>query len=742
MSSYENEIEEGQGWRSRSDLTSRDTSAATIGLKSRQSSDKRKDDFDFDFDFEEKEKEPEKEELELEKEKEPELEPEKEKDMFASASKTPEESLSIEDCNFEKVDLADTEPLSDELFEIFSQEKEETGSYANKSKNNRLPQQIVEFTEAFLFQYTAELGIACYLDMEKVNDNVLTLYYNCLGDEAVSQLKSFSESELNDALQEALGEVKEIGGRRKGKGKTNGKKTRKRGGMPGFKSKIGRAINATIKFLGATFRYLIDFLIFVMVVGSFYVAWLCFIKSYNTMKPIRSDVIEPLKAQLLNPDYKEIMMSPEEQLILYNNQESLSIYTDNPINTQTHVKNVLSHVGMVVLNGIVTHLGGSSEILQYAAIIDLGFNEGSLIMDKIARSGTEQVFSDCFYDVSPDSAIDMATKSLTFIHNKEQKKLIQVMIDSQKEKLLELKTQLPPSPDELSAESSAKSSEPASAEVNTDGVVVTEESVGFWSSISSGVGSAWKGTKGAATAVSSKVGSVIDTAVSKVSKTVNSAAEIASVVMTSKERAECSQRVLSELIEEQKRDFQTYLSAIRKESNKALTAFSYSRRFAFFGLALLVCGRRWAMLFKSRIRGRAESKEKAAQEARVQSLEQTVGNLASRSRMGENLALTGENLALTGENLAIMDNLGNANSASAAVVAPRSNALGFPVVSTVRSTSTGRRRQQQQEQQEEMGGGKRKRKRTRKIRKRQTKKRRKNGKKNDSRKRRRRQTRR
>jgi hypothetical protein len=427
------------------------------------------------------------------------------------------------------------------------------------------------------------------------------------------------------------------------------------------------------------------------------------------------------------------MMSPEEQLILYNNQESLSIYTDNPINTQTHVKNVLSHVGMVVLNGIVTHLGGSSEILQYAAIIDLGFNEGSLIMDKIARSGTEQVFSDCFYDVSPDSAIDMATKSLTFIYNKEQKKLIQVMIDSQKEKLLELKTQLPPSPDELSAESS----ETEGAEVDTDGVVVTEASVGFWSSISSGVGSAWKGTKGAATAVSSKVGSVIDTAVSKVSKTVNSAAEIASVVMTSKERAECSQRVLSELIEEQKRDFQTYLSAIRKESNKALTAFSYSRRFAFFGLAMLVCGRRWAMLFRSRIRARAESKEKAAQEARVESLEQTVGNLASRSRMGENIALTGENLA-------IMDNLGNSASApaSAAAVAPRSNALGFPVVSTVRSTSTGRRRQQQeqQEQQEEMGGGKRK--RTRKIRKRQTKKRRKNGKKNDSRKRRRRQTRR
>lgn len=505
-------------------------------------------------------------------------------------------------------------------------------TFIYQDKINRLPQPIREFAEVVLLKfliynkYEFNIGgqkdyappMSIYGDTITLKNVILTLIYNCLGDEVVDEMREIDNSEWYECIEELGYKTETEQGKGKG-GKKRKNKTRKRGGMPpkpetsGQKAK--RYIFSTLKFLGIVCTSLYDTLIVISIIVSIYFGCQMLLDSYEALTPMSGSLVEPLKGYLTNTTYVDVLSLDEKALVEQTDTE-LSEYLG--VKDYRYVGKILD-VGaraiLISLGGLVTTFGGNQEFLHVATLASLGLNDGSQKLDTVIREGSDQIFRVCFYDVKTESGINLARQALRQIHiDQNSRELIIKIIDN---KEAEYKAIMPPTPAEAEAgRAAAAAEEEARAEAEAEAaraeaavvevtIPATVESVGIWSrtvnSVSGFVGTAKdtvvssvSGFVGTATdAVSKAKDTVVDSVsgfVDTSKQSLDLAGEALKVALTISERGECMTREFTTVYDTNKLKYQEFMLEMKKESNKLTTQISYSRRLAYAGLAGVAFG--------------------------------------------------------------------------------------------------------------------------------------------------------
>jgi hypothetical protein len=460
-------------------------------------------------------------------------------------------------------------------------------TFIDKDKIDRLPEPIKEFADVILLKFLiyneydpktdqkrtdfTPPPMSIYGDTITLKNIILTLIYNCLGDEVVAEIKKIDDSEWYECIGDLGYEPEQGKGGKKGKKRKN--KTRKRGGMPPkvetFGQKMKRYTFSALNFLGMVCTSLYDILIVVSIVVSFYYGVQMFIDSYESLKPIRMELIEPLKASLTNTTYAELLSESDKELIALDDMslQYIGETPDDPYGMR-NIIDVGSHVVLISLGSLAQIFGSSSEFIHLSTLAALGMNDGSQKLDAIILEGMDSIFNSCFYDITTPQAISLARTTLRTLRiDQPSRELIKRIIDS-KEAEYELHlSSIPPSPDKLAADAK----EFAEATVSA-----TEESVGLWSrtvnSVSGFVGTAKETVASAAAKGKSKV---------------NELGTALKVATTALDRGNCMKTEFREIYDDNRRKYEEFMAGIRKQSNRVTTAISYSRTEAWTGWALI-----------------------------------------------------------------------------------------------------------------------------------------------------------
>ena len=460
-------------------------------------------------------------------------------------------------------------------------------TFIDKDKIDRLPEPIKEFADVILLKFLiynkydpetdkkridfAPPPMSIYGDTITLKNIILTLIYNCLGDEVVAEIKKIDDSEWYECIGDLGYEPEQGKGGKKGKKRKN--KTRKRGGMPPkvetFGQKMKRYTFSALNFLGMVCTSLYDILIVVSIVVSFYYGVQMFIDSYESLKPIRTELIEPLKASLTNTTYAELLSESDKELIALDDMslQYIGETPDDPYGMR-NIIDVGSHVVLISLGSLAQIFGSSSEFIHLSTLAALGMNDGSQKLDAIILEGMDSIFNSCFYDITTPQAISLARTTLRTLRiDQPSRELIKRIIDS-KEAEYELHlSSIPPSPDKLAADAK---------EIAEATVSATEESVGIWSrtvnSVSGFVGTAKETVASAAAKGKSKV---------------NELGTALKVATTALDRGNCMKTEFREIYDDNRRKYEEFMAGIRKQSNRVTTAISYSRTEAWTGWALI-----------------------------------------------------------------------------------------------------------------------------------------------------------
>jgi hypothetical protein len=460
-------------------------------------------------------------------------------------------------------------------------------TFIDKDKIDRLPEPIKEFADVILLKFLiyneydpktdqkrtdfTPPPMSIYGDTITLKNIILTLIYNCLGDEVVAEIKKIDDSEWYECIGDLGYEPEQGKGGKKGKKRKN--KTRKRGGMPPkvetFGQKMKRYTFSALNFLGMVCTSLYDILIVVSIVVSFYYGVQMFIDSYESLKPIRMELIEPLKASLTNTTYAELLSESDKELIALDDMslQYIGETPDDPYGMR-NIIDVGSHVVLISLGSLAQIFGSSSEFIHLSTLAALGMNDGSQKLDAIILEGMDSIFNSCFYDITTPQAISLARTTLRTLRiDQPSRELIKRIIDS-KEAEYELHlSSIPPSPDKLAADAK---------EIAEATVSATEESVGLWSrtvnSVSGFVGTAKETVASAAAKGKSKV---------------NELGTALKVATTALDRGNCMKTEFREIYDDNRRKYEEFMAGIRKQSNRVTTAISYSRTEAWTGWALI-----------------------------------------------------------------------------------------------------------------------------------------------------------
>jgi hypothetical protein len=460
-------------------------------------------------------------------------------------------------------------------------------TFIDKDKIDRLPEPIKEFADVILLKFLiyneydpktdqkrtdfTPPPMSIYGDTITLKNIILTLIYNCLGDEVVAEIKKIDDSEWYECIGDLGYEPEQGKGGKKGKKRKN--KTRKRGGMPPkvetFGQKMKRYTFSALNFLGMVCTSLYDILIVVSIVVSFYYGVQMFIDSYESLKPIRMELIEPLKASLTNTTYAELLSESDKELIALDDMslQYIGETPDDPYGMR-NIIDVGSHVVLISLGSLAQIFGSSSEFIHLSTLAALGMNDGSQKLDAIILEGMDSIFNSCFYDITTPQAISLARTTLRTLRiDQPSRELIKRIIDS-KEAEYELHlSSIPPSPDKLAADAK---------EIAEATVSATEESVGIWSrtvnSVSGFVGTAKETVASAAAKGKSKV---------------NELGTALKVATTALDRGNCMKTEFREIYDDNRRKYEEFMAGIRKQSNRVTTAISYSRTEAWTGWALI-----------------------------------------------------------------------------------------------------------------------------------------------------------
>ena len=474
-------------------------------------------------------------------------------------------------------------------------------TFIDQDKIDKLPEPIKEFADVILLKfliynkYKFDIGVqkgdlspplmSIYGDTITLKNIILTLIYNCLGDDVVAEMKEIDDSEWYDCIGELGYEPEQGKGGKKGKkGKKRKNTTRKRGGMPPKETK--RRVFSALNFLGMVCTSLYDILIIVSIIVSLYYGVQMFIDSYESLKPIRKSLIEPLKASLTNTTYTDLLSESDKELITLDDM-SIQYIGENP-NEQglsNKIVDVGTHVVLISLGSLAQIFSSSSEFVHLSTLAALGLNDGSQKMDAIIRDGMDNIFSACFYDLTTTQAISLARTTLRSIHiDQPSRDLIKRIIDGKEAEYERHLSTLPPSPEKLAAEAK----EIAEATIPT-----TEESVGIWSRT--------------VNSVSGFVGTAKDTVVSAAVKGKNVASDLGTalkVATTAIDRGNCMKTEFREIYDDNRRKYEDFMAGIRKQSNKVTTAISYSRTEALTGWAIIG----FSLFMLSYLRGRRKER--------------------------------------------------------------------------------------------------------------------------------------
>jgi hypothetical protein len=477
-------------------------------------------------------------------------------------------------------------------------------TFIDKDKIDRLPEPIKEFADVILLKFLiynkydpetdkkridfAPPPMSIYGDTITLKNIILTLIYNCLGDEVVAEIKKIDDSEWYECIGELGYEPEQGKGGKKGKKRKN--KTRKRGGMPPKVESTGQKMKrytfSALNFLGMVCTSLYDILIVVSIVVSFYYGVQMFIDSYESLTPIRMELIEPLKASLTNTTYAELLSESDKELIALDDMslQYIGETPDDPYGMR-NIIDVGSHVVLISLGSLAQIFGSSSEFIHLSTLAALGMNDGSQKLDAIILEGMDNIFNACFYDLTTPQAISLARETLRRIHiDQPSRELIKRIIDSKEAAYEQHLSSMPPSPDKLAADAK----EIAEAEIST-----TEESVGLWSrtvnSVSGFVGTAKETVASAAAKGKSKV---------------NELGTALKVATTALDRGNCMKTEFREIYDDNRRKYEEFMAGIRKQSNRVTTAISYSRTEALTGWAILG----FSLYMLSYLRGRIKDR--------------------------------------------------------------------------------------------------------------------------------------
>jgi hypothetical protein len=460
-------------------------------------------------------------------------------------------------------------------------------TFIDQDKIDRLPEPIKEFADVILLKFliynkydpkTDEKKtdftpppMSIYGDTITLKNIILTLIYNCLGDEVVNEIKKIDDSEWYECIGELGYEPEQGKGGKKGKKRKN--KTRKRGGMPPKAESTGQKMKrytfSALNFLGMVCTSLYDILIVVSIVVSLYYGVQMFIDSYESLTPIRMELIEPLKASLTNTTYADLLSESDKELIALDDMslQYIGETPDDPYGMR-NIIDVGSHVVLISLGSLAQIFGSSSEFIHLSTLAALGMNDGSQKLDAIIIEGMDNIFNACFYDITTTQAISLARETLRRIHiDQPSRDLIKRIIDSKEREYEQHLSSMPPSPDKLAADAK----EIAEAEIST-----TEESVGLWSRT--------------VNSVSGFVGTAKDTVVSAAAKGKNKVNEFGTalkVATTALDRGNCMKTEFREIYDDNRRKYEEFMAGIRKQSNRVTTAISYSRTEALTGWAIL-----------------------------------------------------------------------------------------------------------------------------------------------------------
>lgn len=477
-------------------------------------------------------------------------------------------------------------------------------TFIDKDKIDRLPEPIKEFADVILLKFliyneydpeTAEKRteftpppMSIYGDTITLKNIILTLIYNCLGYEVVNEIKKIDDSEWYECIGELGYEPEQGKGGKKGKKRKN--KTRKRGGMPPKAESTGQKMKrytfSALNFLGMVCTSLYDILIVVSIVVSLYYGVQMFIDSYESLTPIRMELIEPLKASLTNTTYADLLSESDKELIALDDMslQYIGETPDDPYGMR-NIIDVGSHVVLISLGSLAQIFGSSSEFIHLSTLAALGMNDGSQKLDAIIIEGMDNIFNACFYDITTTQAISLARETLRRIHiDQPSRDLIKRIIDSKEREYEQHLSSMPPSPDKLAADAK----EIAEAEIST-----TEESVGLWSRT--------------VNSVSGFVGTAKDTVVSAAAKGKNKVNELGTalkVATTALDRGNCMKTEFREIYDDNRRKYEEFMAGIRKQSNRVTTAISYSRTEALTGWAILG----FSLYMLSYLRGRIKDR--------------------------------------------------------------------------------------------------------------------------------------
>jgi len=460
-------------------------------------------------------------------------------------------------------------------------------TFIDKDKIDRLPEPIKEFADVILLKFLiyneydpktdqkrtdfTPPPMSIYGDTITLKNIILTLIYNCLGDEVVAEIKKIDDSEWYECIGDLGYEPEQGKGGKKGKKRKN--KTRKRGGMPPkvetFGQKMKRYTFSALNFLGMVCTSLYDILIVVSIVVSFYYGVQMFIDSYESLKPIRMELIEPLKASLTNTTYAELLSESDKELIALDDMslQYIGETPDDPYGMR-NIIDVGSHVVLISLGSLAQIFGSSSEFIHLSTLAALGMNDGSQKLDAIILEGMDSIFNSCFYDITTPQAISLARTTLRTLRiDQPSRELIKRIIDS-KEAEYELHlSSIPPSPDKLAADAK---------EIAEATISVSQEDVGIWSKASN--------------RVSRFVGTAKETVASAAAKgksKVNELGTALKVATTALDRGNCMKTEFREIYDDNRRKYEEFMAGIRKQSNRVTTAISYSRTEAWTGWALI-----------------------------------------------------------------------------------------------------------------------------------------------------------
>jgi hypothetical protein len=626
--------------------------------------------------------------------------------LSASASATPDIDTDVCSLQIDQFGVETIPIFVKEMFRILKIQGSENieinpsgaikDTFIDQDKIDRLPKPIKEFAEVELLKfliynkYDFKIGgqkdyapMSIYGDTITLKNIILTLIYNCLGDDVVDEMKEIDDSEWYECIGELGYEPEQGKGGKKGKKRKN--TTRKRGGMPPkeetFGEKTKRRVFSALNFCGIVCNSLYDILIIVSILISLYYGVQSFIDSYEALTPIRTVMIEPLKEALTNSTNTigELSLSESDRELIALDNMSLQYIGENPNEQRfrNRIVDVGTHVVLIAVGSLAQIFNSSPEYLHFTALAALGLNDGSQKMDQVIIDGMDSIFKECFYDLTTPQGITLARTTLRTLRiDQPSRELIRRIIDGKQAEQEHLKSSLPPSPDEIAAE----------AEIST-----TEESVGIWSMTVNSVSGFVGKTKKAAVAVAVEGKNKVDE--------IGVAIKVAT---TAFDRAECMKREFKEIYDKNRRKYEDFVAEIRGQSNRITTAISYSRTEAWTGWALI--GFSLYMLSYLRKRGKdqiIEQRLAAVENGQAQAAQGllAIGNGDEPAAQGllaiENVGQA--NNAAAAQGLLAIENVGQANNAAAAQRQLRANPWGDPNLRVrIVGQSPGRPRPQQQ----------------------------------------------